>query len=422
MRIESPNVVAWVPVKLTSPAPWPRTTRLMRITLAIAFGMITASGALAQGTESAEARVNAQRDELARIRAERDELEKKMNGLQNTAHELRDEVNLLDRQNDATARMVTSLDNQLVAITDEVTTTTTDLQASEREAIIKRAVLQRRLIEIYKRGPLYPAEVLFSAQSVGQLVARYKYLHLLALRDKGLVHRLDELHDKIESQHIQLVRLQNSVSENRATKEQEASRLAELEQQQARNLARVQEDAKRAKARLAELEKSEARLNNVIASFEAERRRASGRAGAPALSPSSIRTTDIGRLDWPVNGAFLYRFGRFVNPNNTTTRWNGIGITAPVGTIVKSVSGGTVAYAGPMGTYGNTVILEHGGGDYSVYGSLDRIDVRKGSRVIKGQAIGTVGVSDPALGPHLHFEIRRGGPAVDPAEWLRAVR
>ena len=394
----------------------------MRITLAIAFGMITASGALAQGTESAEARVNAQRDELARIRAERDELEKKMNGLQNTAHELRDEVNLLDRQHDATARMVTSLDNQLVAITDEVTTTTTDLQASEREAIIKRAVLQRRLIEIYKRGPLYPAEVLFSAQSVGQLVARYKYLHLLALRDKGLVHRLDELHDKIESQHIQLVRLQNSVSENRATKEQEASRLAELEQQQARNLARVQEDAKRAKARLAELEKSEARLNNVIASFEAERRRASGRAGAPALSPSSIRTTDIGRLDWPVNGAFLYRFGRFVNPNNTTTRWNGIGITAPVGTIVKSVSGGTVAYAGPMGTYGNTVILEHGGGDYSVYGSLDRIDVRKGSRVIKGQAIGTVGVSDPALGPHLHFEIRRGGPAVDPAEWLRAVR
>ena len=73
-------------------------------------------------------------------------------------------------------------------------------------------------------------------------------------------------------------------------------------------------------------------------------------------------------------------------------------------------------------TYGNTVILEHGGGDYSVYGSLDRIDVRRGSRVIKGQAIGTVGVSDPALGPHLHFEIRRGGPAVDPAEWLRAVR
>jgi murein hydrolase activator len=376
----------------------------------------------AQQTESAEARVNAQRDELARIRAERDELEKKMSGLQNTAHELRDEVNLLDKQHDATARMVKSLDQQLVAITDEVKSTSSDLQKSEREATMKRTVLQRRLIEIYKRGPLYSAEVLFSAQSVAQLVARYKYLHLLALRDKGLVHRLDELHEKIESQQVQLVRLQNSVIENRAEKEQEAARLAELERQQGQSLARVQQDAKRTKARLAELEKSEARLNNFIAQFEAERRRASGRGGTVTLSPSSIRTTDIGRLDWPVNGAFLYRFGRFVNPNNTTTRWNGIGISAPVGTVVKSVSAGTVAYAGAMGTYGNTVILEHGGGDYSVYGSLARIDVRKGARVIKGQALGTVGISDPALGSHLHFEIRRGGPAVDPAEWLRAAR
>ena len=345
-----------------------------------------------------------------------------MSGLQNTAHELRDEVNLLDKQHDATARMVSSLDQQLIAITDEVKTTTSDLEKSQREASMKRTILQRRLIEIYKRGPLYSAEVLFSAQSVAQLVARYKYLHLLALRDKGLVHRLDELHDKMESQRVQLVRLQNSVIENRSLKEQEAARLAELESLQAKNLSRVQQDAKRTKARLAELEKSEARLNNFIASFEAERRRASVRGGAAPLSPSSIRTTDIGRLDWPVNGTFLYRFGRFVNPNNTTTRWNGIGIGAPVGTAVKSVSAGTVAYAGPMGTYGNTVILEHGGGDYSVYGSLDRIDVKKGTRVIKGQALGTVGISDPALGSHLHFEIRRGGPAVDPAEWLRAAR
>ncbi|HEV7389959.1 MAG TPA: peptidoglycan DD-metalloendopeptidase family protein [Gemmatimonadaceae bacterium] len=394
----------------------------MRSVLAVVLCAVWLSCPLfAQQNENAEARVNAQRDELARIRAERDELEKKMSGLQNTAHELRDEVNLLDKQHDATARMVKSLDNQLDAITDDVKSTTSDLESSEREATIKRAVLQRRLIEIYKRGPLYSAEVLFSAQSVGQLVARYKYLHLLTLRDKGLVRRLEELHDKIDVQHGQLVRLQSSVAENRTQKEQEAARLAALEQLQSRNLVRVQQDTKRTKARLAELEKSEARLNNFIAAFEAERRRASGRAGATALS-SSIRTTDIGRLDWPVNGAFLYRFGRFVNPNNTTTRWNGIGISAPAGTAVKSVSGGTVAYAGQMGTYGNTVILEHGGGDYSVYGSLDRIDVRKGSRVVKGQSIGTVGVSDPALGSHLHFEIRRGGPAVDPAEWLRAVR
>lgn len=384
--------------------------------------MLLASGLAGQRTTSAEARLKTQRDEVLRIRAERDELEKKMSGLQNTAHELADEVNLIDRQYDATARMVKSLDEQLVAITAEVANTTSDLANTEQEAQAKRAALQRRVVEIYKRGPLYSVEVLFSAESVGELVARYKYLHLLAMRDRGVVRRLEDLQDRIETQHGQLVRLQSGIVENRSDKAREATRLVELEKQKTRNLARVQADAKRTKARLAELEKSEARLNSVIASLETARRRPSGPGGAPALAPSSIRTTDLGRLDWPVDGAFLYRFGRVVNPNNTTTRWNGIGITAPVGTPVKSVSSGQVAYAGQMGTYGKTVILEHGGGDYSVYGSLDRIDVKKGTRVIKGQTLGAVGATDPGLGPHLHFEIRRGGPAVDPAEWLRAAR
>jgi septal ring factor EnvC (AmiA/AmiB activator) len=375
-----------------------------------------------QAAGSAEARLKAQRDEVLRIRAERDELERKMSGLQNTAHELADEVNLLDRQYDATARMVKSLDQQLIAITAEVANTTSSMESTEQEAAAKRASLQRRLVEIYKRGPLYSVEVLFSAESVGELVARYKYLHLLALRDQGLVRRLEELQQRIEAQHGQLLRLQTGIVENRSDKAREAARLAELEKERTRNLARVQADARRTKARLAELEKSEARLNNVIASLESARRRPTGPGGAPTLAPSSIRTSDLGRLEWPVDGAFLYRFGRFVNPNNTTTRWNGIGITAATGTPVRSVSAGQVAYAGQMGTYGKTVILEHGGGDYSVYGSLNRIDVKKGTRVVKGQALGTVGVTDPGLGPHLHFEIRRGGPAVDPAEWLRAAR
>src|SRR4051812_50182808 len=92
--------------------------------------------------------------------------------------------------------------------------------------MVKRAVLQRRLIEIYKRGPLYSAEVLFSAQSVVQLVARHKYLHLLALRDTGLVHRLQELPNKNEPQPQHLLRPQRKVSGDRPPKEWEAARSA----------------------------------------------------------------------------------------------------------------------------------------------------------------------------------------------------
>jgi septal ring factor EnvC (AmiA/AmiB activator) len=160
---------------------------------------------------------------------------------------------------------------------------------------------------------------------------------------------MEDLQSTIASRRVQLVHLQNGIEENRTEKAEEAARLKALETARARSLAQVQEDAKKTKARLDQLAKSEARLNSVIASLEAARRTAA-RGNAP-VTASSIRTSDFGKLDWPVEGTFLYRFGRFVNPNNTTTRWNGIGISASSGTPVKSVSAGTVAYAGQMGTY-----------------------------------------------------------------------
>ena len=146
------------------------------------------------------------------------------------------------------------------------------------------------------------------------------------------------------------------------------------------------------------------------------------RTVSAVLSSSTLKTSDFGKLDWPVEGAIIYRFGRAVNPNNTTIRWNGVGIAAPSGSSVKAVAGGEVMVAEPIGTYGLTVIVQHGGGDYSVYGSLARTDVQRGQQVTKGEVIGAVGVSDPELDPHLHFEIRPKGRAIDPLVWLRGDR
>jgi murein hydrolase activator len=124
-------------------------------------------------------------------------------------------------------------------------------------------------------------------------------------------------------------------------------------------------------------------------------------------------------MDWPVQGDILYSFGRVVNPNNTTVRWNGIGIKAAAGTEVHAVAAGKVLVADQFGTYGLTVIVQHPGGDYSVYGSLSKITTEKGAVVTKGQVIGYVGSADPDLPAHLHFELRPQGHAVDPMDFLR---
>lgn len=377
-------------------------------------------GAMELGAQDeGDVKLRQQQAELARIRREREALQQRMRGLQNKVHDISEEVDNLNRQHNATVRVVRSLDQQLTMLNGEVEHTTANLVRAQDEVQVKRAIRSRRLVDIYKRGPLYAFEVMLSAKSFADLVARYKYLHIIAQRDRAMLGRVDQLRQTIIGQRRQLVSLQNGVEQNRTDKAEEAARLAALEGARVKSLARVQQDAKKARARLAELAKSEARLNNVIAGFESARRRAASRAGAAPAAPSSIRTSDYGRLDWPVDGTIIYRFGRVINPNNTTTRWNGIGISAAEGTQVRSVSAGEVVLADVMGTYGNTVILQHGGGDYSVYGSLARMAVSKGARVTKGQSIGTIGATDPALPAHLHFEIRRGGPAVDPLTWLR---
>jgi septal ring factor EnvC (AmiA/AmiB activator) len=395
-------------------------TYLRRASLTFIVSLILAAPVVAQ--EQSEARLRAQQEELARIKREREELQRRMRSIQGRVHDIREEVNNLDRQHDATVRVVRSLDQQLTTLNGEVENTTANLVRAQDEVQVKRAVLQRRLVEIYKRGPLFTFEVLLSAKSFGDLVARYKYLHILAQRDRTVVARVDQLRSQIIGQRRQLVSLQSGVEQNRIEKAREADRLQTLEETRQASLKRAQQDQKRVQSRLAELARTERRLNSVIEQFEAARRRAASRPNAAPSAPSSIRTSDFGRLDWPVDGSIIYRFGRVVNPNNTTTRWNGIGIAASSGTEVKSVSAGEVVLADVMGTYGNTVIIEHGGGDYSVYGSLSRMGVAKGNRVTKGQIIGAIGATDPSLPPHLHFEIRRGGPAVDPLTWLRGAQ
>jgi murein hydrolase activator len=368
------------------------------------------------------ARLRAQRDTLERIRHEREMLERRAEELQNTVHDLDEEVTNLDRRAEATARIVATLDAQLASITDEVTIASRKTAATENELNSKKSALHRRLIDIYKRGPLYTTEAMLSARSFGELVARYKYLHLLALHDRALVGRVEQLRDQIKREHDRLLTLQVALEDNRTDKQREEAQLRALEHERGNSLAQTKQEAKRAETRIAQLKATESALTNAIATFEADRRRAEVARPNTAKVTSTIRTTDYGRLDWPVDGALVYTFGKAQTASNTTIRWNGVGIRASVGSGVRAVAQGKVVSVRQLGTYGLTVIIDHGGGDYSIYGSLSRADIREGQTVTKGQVIGGVGISDPELPPHLHFEIRHGGPAVDPATWLREQR
>jgi murein hydrolase activator len=247
---------------------------------------------MALSAQDTDARLKSNREELDRIRRERADLQQRMNKLQTSAHSLNDELKNINKQHDATKRVVSSLDQQLGYITDEVKGTTSSLVRAEDEAETKRAILNHRLIEIYKRGPLFDFQALLSADSFGELIARYKYLHEIAVHDRALVKRMDDLRTTIRGRRRQLVSLQSDVQQNRLEKAQEEARLQALESQRQKSLVRVQADSRKTQQRLAQVKRSESKLNDIISSIEAARRRGSSRASAVARGASSIKTSD----------------------------------------------------------------------------------------------------------------------------------
>lgn len=128
------------------------------------------------------------------------------------------------------------------------------------------------------------------------------------------------------------------------------------------------------------------------------------------LPPRSGRT-----FSWPVRGRVLAGFG----PTPDGLHNDGINIAARAGAPVIAAENGVVVYAGSeLKGFGNLLLIRHADGWMTAYAHLDKQLVKKGQKVTKGQAIGTVGSTGGVSQPQLHFEIRRGTQAVDPAKFL----
>ncbi len=384
----------------------------------------------AQRTSATEKEIAESQRRLEQIRKERAQLREEMSRIRSRVTGLSGELRNLQGQVGAAAGLVEELDRQVAQREAQITANTRELLATQDRLAERQALVQRRLRDLYKRGPLHTAQVLLTADSFSDLLNRYRYLFLVARRDRALLGEVASLQSQLVSRERAL---RSSLFELQGVMEQKTSEHAEfarLEDRQRKALSSMQARERTTSRRIDQLARDEKQLTGVIAALEtkrkeaerlaAERRRASGRAAAPA-ERSTLTTADLGKLGWPVDGRVLYRFGRSTQPNGTVIRWNGVGIGAAAGTRVQAVEDGTVVMAGPFEGYGPTVIVSHGGGYYSLYLYLREVSVKEGDAVTRSQAVGTVGGERTPEGAHLEFQIRApGGAAVDPLAWLQA--
>ena len=142
----------------------------MNLARVVVAGFAALALTVGAGAASAQTdRIRAQRDTLDRIRREREALEQQAADLQNNVHDLDAEVANLNERADATARLVRALDDQLATINGEAESATRNVATAEKELGVKRNALHARLVEIYKRGPLFTTQVMLSARSFGEV-------------------------------------------------------------------------------------------------------------------------------------------------------------------------------------------------------------------------------------------------------------
>lgn len=143
---------------------------------------------------------------------------------------------------------------------------------------------------------------------------------------------------------------------------------------------------------------------------------ASARKTAPSRKSAVVSKYRKTKFVWPVRGTIVSKYGTIGKGRAN----DGINIKAAKGTTVKAADKGTVAYAGnELKGFGNLILVRHDDGWITAYAHNDRLLVKKGQRIARGEKIATVGMTGGVNVPQLHFEIRAGKNPVNPVSYLQ---
>ena len=286
-------------------------------------------------------------------------------------------------------------------------------EANKKELKAQKVLLGKRFRQIYKEGSVSPLKVAFSSENMSDLLQRLKYMELIAEHDADLMadykDRLVGLNPEKESLlavRAKLVRLEKDAM----GKQGEFEKAKKDKKYFLRKVKKKKQLGIRTRK---ELLKASNNLNDLI-----------GKLLTKLVSGTGLAISDKkGRLSLPVKGKILNKFGRQKDKQFASfIVHNGINIKVRTGVSVRSVFDGKVLYTGELEGYGNLVIIGHGKEYHSLYGHLDRINVKQNQVVQTGDIIGLSGDTGSLIGETLYFEMRKNGKPVEPVRWFKTAR
>lgn len=323
----------------------------------------------------------------------------------------------LDEELTLTNRLLQGLESRRNRIEEQLSALEDEAGRAEGEYIRRRELLEERLVALYKFGGYHEFEVILGSASLVDLVSRFDRIFRVAKRDDQLWRAMEEERAKLDEARQGLVMRSEELKAVEDERSQERASLLGQKNKKRSLLTDVRGKRESFEKLAKELEAASKALEQIIAEREARSRAIPGTEDYSGPSPF-----DGGgdRLPWPVRGKIIRKFGKIRHPEfGTEIPSNGIDIEAAYGTDIRAVAGGRVEYVSTLPGYGNCIIVQHGGGYYTLYAHASEILVSQGQTVTPGSLLAKVGDTGSTSGSSLHFEVRKGTKPLDPMRWLK---
>lgn len=310
----------------------------------------------------------------------------------------------LEAQIEKTENEIAQIRNNIRTTEKQISDTTEELIAAEDYIDSKQDLLGDRLRVMYKNGTVGYAEVLLNSRDFTDLLTNLDMVKRIVDHDVELLKHLEEQKALIEDKKAQLENQRNQLLTLRNSAENKQQQLVVSRGQQQRLREELQQDRVELAKQLDQIEREARALEDQLRKLQS--------------SGEYIG----GKMSWPVPGysRISSPYGNRIHPILRTQRFHsGIDIPAPSGVTVVAAAQGKVVSAGTLGSYGRTIIIDHGGGIMTLYAHNSRLSVSVGQQVARGQKIAEVGSTGMSTGPHVHFEVRKDGKFQDPIPWVR---
>lgn len=359
---------------------------------------------------------------INRLEKEISELKQKLSGMFKKESGVAKQIAMLDHEIALIARSKGLLEQQNKLLSVKIETTNQELRNTRRRLQNLKQLFADRLVYMYKYGRIKNLELILTSSSLNQAFVRYNYLKIIAEQDERTIRSIKRKERRVEILREKLLAEKKLKDETLKEKRAKEKKYRQNKTEKNKLIKKIKWTESLYQRQISQKESERQKIKEMLLGFERKRQR--NERLAVDDTPVNFNFSDFrkakGKLPWPVRGKIVTKYGKYRDPKlKTYVKNTGIEIKSALGTPVKSVFSGVVRMITYMPVYGNTIIVDHGKGYYTLYSHLDEIYVHKNDALRTGQIIATVGDSGSLKGSKLNFEIYGNQKTFNPVNWLR---